>query len=345
VGEGHISSIEFRTGAIDEHGAIEVLEPAPLIRGTRHTPLFHKRVFEKKLQDLGTAPDLVEVALGALEDQFTMADLETTLSVLAARVATPFSQQIIHTIHWLASSNYRVTFPTDSDLSQRILVPGGPAESRGMEDARFVRFVDDDGSVRYYGTYTAYDGYNILPQLIETTDFEAFRVATLNGAAAVNKGVALFPRRIAGRFAALGRADGESNYLMMTDDVRSWDDAVRIQVPARRWELIQIGNAGAPLETEAGWLVITHGVGPLRQYALGAILLDLDDPSRVIGHLQEPLLEADEDERDGYVPNVVYSCGALLHDGNLVIAYGASDTSAKFATVPVASVLSALSEP
>lgn len=342
VGEGHISSIEFRTGEIDENGEIEVLEPSPLIRGTRQTPLFDKAVFTKKLEELGTEPDVVEVALVALEERFTMTDLEATLSMLADRVTTPVTQQIIHTIHWLASSNYQVTFAADSDLSQRILVPGGPAESRGMEDARFVRFVETDDSIRYYGTYTAYDGFNILPQLIETSDFETFRVATLNGSAAVNKGVALFPRRIAGRFVALGRSDGESNYLMMTDNVRFWDDAVRIQVPARSWELIQIGNAGAPIETEAGWLVITHGVGPMRQYALGAILLDLDEPSQVIGHLREPLLEADEGERDGYVPNVVYSCGAVLHDSNLIISYGASDTSARFATLSVDSVLSAL---
>lgn len=342
VGEGHISSIEFRTGEIDAQGEIEVIEPSPLIRGTRQTPLFDKAVFTKKLEELGTEPDLVELALGALEEHFTMTDLEATLSVLATRVGTPFTQQIIHTIHWLASSNYRVTFGADSDLSQRILVPGGPAESHGMEDARFVRFVDTDGSVRYYGTYTAFDGFNILPQLIETTDFETFRVATLNGSAAVNKGVALFPRRIAGRFVALGRSDGESNYLMMTDHVRFWDDAIRIQVPARSWELIQIGNAGAPIETEAGWLVITHGVGPMRQYALGAILLDIDEPSQVIGHLRDPLLEADEGERDGYVPNVVYSCGAVLHDSNLIIAYGASDTSTRFATLSVDAVLSAL---
>jgi predicted GH43/DUF377 family glycosyl hydrolase len=342
VGEGHISSIEFRTGEVDAQGAIEVIEPSPLVRGTRETPLFDKVVFAKKLEELGTEPALVEDALGALEDHFTMTDLEATLSTLAARVATPLTQKIVHTIHWLASSNYRVTFAADSDLSQRILVPGGPAESRGMEDARFVRFVDNDDTVRYYGTYTAFDGFDILPQLIETTDFETFRVATLNGSAAVNKGLAVFPRRIAGRFAALGRSDGESNYLMMTDNVRFWDDAVRIQVPARSWELIQIGNAGAPIETEAGWLVITHGVGPMRQYALGAILLDLDEPSHVIGHLPEPLLEADEGERDGYVPNVVYSCGAVLQDGNLIVAYGASDTSARFATLSVDSVLSAL---
>ncbi len=214
-----------------------------------------------------------------------------------------------------------------------------------MEDARFVQFTESDGSTSYYGTYTAFDGLSVLPQLIETSDFRNFRIASLNGSAAVNKGIALFPRRIEGHYAALGRSDGESNYLMTSDHVRFWEQADQIQVPARPWELIQIGNAGTPIETEAGWLVVTHGVGPMRQYALGAILLDIDEPSRVIGHLRDPLLVPNEDERDGYVPNVVYSCGSLIHESNLVIAYGASDTTAGFATVPVDALLEALTSP
>jgi predicted GH43/DUF377 family glycosyl hydrolase len=211
-----------------------------------------------------------------------------------------------------------------------------------MEDARFVRFTEPDGAVVYHATYTAYDGFNILPQLIETTDFARFHVTTLGGRFALNKGMALFPRRIGGRYAALSRFDGESNYLMLSDDVHRWDDAHRIQVPRRPWELLQIGNAGSPLETDRGWLVITHGVGPLRSYALGAILLDLDDPIRVIGHLPEPLLTPDDGERDGYVPNVVYSCGSVLHQGRVVIAYGAADTGTRFASVMADDLLDAL---
>lgn len=346
VGEGHISSIEFRTGEIGPGGEIEVAEPASLVSGTRATPLFDKTVFNAKLEELGTDGDLIHIALGSLPDQFTMADLDTVLSALEStpHVSTG-SQQMIHTMHWLASSNYEMTFGTDTDVSQRILAPSGPAESHGMEDARFVQFTESDGSTLYYGTYTAFDGFNVLPQLIETTDFRSFRIATLNGSSAVNKGIALFPRRIEGRYAALGRSDGESNYLMISDHVRFWEQADQIQVPARPWELIQIGNAGTPIETEAGWLVITHGVGPMRQYALGAILLDIDDPCRVIGHLRDPLLVPNEDERDGYVPNVVYSCGSLIHGSNLVVAYGASDTSAGFATVPVDALLEALTSP
>ena len=245
-------------------------------------------------------------------------------------------------MRWLASSNYELAFSEETDVSQRVLFPNGPAESRGMEDARFVRFIDPDGAAVYYATYTAFDGFNILPQLIETSDFLTFRIATLNGPAARNKGIAIFPRLVSGRYAALARSDGESNYFMQSDNMRFWHDAEQIQIPTRPWELMQIGNSGSPIETEAGWVVMTHGVGPMRSYALGAILLDIDDPSRVIGHLSEPLLVPDESEREGYVPNVVYSCGSLVHAGRLVIAYGASDTSTRFATVEVEALLTEL---
>jgi predicted GH43/DUF377 family glycosyl hydrolase len=344
VSEGHISSIEFRSGVVDPTGDVDVASPAPPMSGVRQTPLFNKRVFERKLEGLGADRELVGHALGGLGDTFTMENLEVALAALDDRMSTPSVQQIVHVVHWLASSNYKVAFPSSSDISQRVLTPTGAAESRGMEDARFVRFTESDGSVTYYGTYTAFDGSNILPQLIETADFETFRIATLNGQAAVNKGMALFPRRVGGNLAALGRSDGESNYLMVSDDVRFWHEADQIQVPARPWELIQIGNAGAPLETEAGWLVITHGVGPMRRYVLGAILLDIDEPAHVIGHLREPLLAPDEEEAYGYVPNVVYSCGALVHQGQLVIAYGASDTFATFASVSLDTLLAALTD-
>ena len=346
VGEGHISSIEFRTGQIDASGAVDIGAPWPLIHGSRETPLFDKHVFREKLTELGADAGLLEVVLGPLDEQFTMEDLDSILTDHASSPSsTRMAQHLLHTIHWLASSNYRVTFAADSHISQRILTPNGPAESNGMEDARFVRFTDTDGSTTYYATYTAFDGFTVLPQLIETEDFRTFRVATLNGTAAVNKGLALFPRRVGGQYMAIGRSDGESNFLISTDHVRFWNHARRIQMPARPWEIIQIGNAGAPLETEAGWLLITHGVGPMRQYALGAVLLDIDEPNRIIGHLAEPLLVPEEGERDGYVPNVVYSCGSLIHEGNVVIGYGAADRSTRFATVPLDSLLSALTAP
>ncbi len=344
IGEGHISSIEFRTGVLGPGGDLEVEPPGVPMTGHRQSPTFDKPMFTAKLTEMGATDDLAFRTLSSLKDQFTMADLDDALADLARHEAASNAvQHVTQVMQWLASSNYKVAFPPESDLSQRVLFPSGPSENRGMEDARLTRFVEPDGSVVYYAPYTAYDGFNILPQLIQTTDFRTFRIATLNGPAAANKGIAIFPRLIAGRYAALGRTDGENNFLMLSDHIRFWHDAERIQVPTRPWELMQIGNAGPPLETEAGWLVITHGVDPMRRYALGAVLLDLDDPSRVIGHLRDPLLVPNEQERDGYVPNVVYSCGSIIHDNHLVIAYGASDTSTSFATVPVDALLSALS--
>jgi predicted GH43/DUF377 family glycosyl hydrolase len=251
-------------------------------------------------------------------------------------------RKVTRTIHWLASSNYESVFDIETSLSERILFPAGPTESHGLEDARFVRFVDDDGTVTYFATYTAYDGFQILPQLIETKDFVSFRTSTLNGRAAVNKGIALFPRKIDGEFVALGRLDGENNYVMRSDNVRFWHDSQTLQIPEQPWELTQLGNAGSPLETEAGWLVITHGVGPLRRYVLGAILLDLQDPTRVIGRLREPLLAPLDEERDGYVPNVVYSCGALIANDLLMLPFGYSDMGTGIATLRVDDLLSAL---
>jgi predicted GH43/DUF377 family glycosyl hydrolase len=342
IGEGHVSSIEFRTGVLGPGGEIKFATPGVPAIGNRRSPVFDKALFSAKLEELGAGDGLIDQTLGRLDDKFTMAQLDASLAEVGRREASHEVQHVIQVMHWLASSNYELTFPPHSEVSQRVLYPSGPTESQGMEDARLVRFVESDGSVLYYATYTAFDGFSILPQLIETMDFETFRIATLNGPAARNKGIAIFPRRVAGAYAALARCDGESNYLMLSDHVRFWHDAERIQLPDRPWELMQIGNAGAPIETEAGWLVITHAVGPMRQYSLGAILLDIDDPRLVIGHLRQPLLVPDESERDGYVPNVVYSCGSLIHGDHLVIAYGASDTSTTFATAPVDALLAAL---
>lgn len=248
-------------------------------------------------------------------------------------------------LHWLAASNYESSFPHEVELSERILFPAGPTESSGMEDARFVRFIHEDGEVTYFATYTAYDGYQILPQLIETKDLLNFRMATLNGAAAKNKGIALFPRKVAGRFAAMARLDNENNFFMTTGDVRFWHESQIIQTPKRPWELMHLGNCGSPLETDAGWLVITHGVGAMRQYSIGAILLDLEDPSRVIGSLQEPLLEPNADERDGYVPNVVYSCGSVIVGERLILPYGFSDSGTGIATLSVSDLTAELLSP
>jgi predicted GH43/DUF377 family glycosyl hydrolase len=199
-----------------------------------------------------------------------------------------------------------------------------------------VRFVYETGAVTYFATYTAFDGFSILPQLIETADFLKFRIRTMSGRYARNKGLALFPRRIAGRYAMLARHDQQNLYLMYSDDVRTWNESRPLLGPRLTWGLVKIGNCGSPIETPAGWLVLTHGVGPVREYMLGAVLLDLEDPGRVIGELEEPLLVPDESEREGYVPNVVYTCGAMVHGEHLVLPYGFADLGTRFAVVNLA---------
>jgi predicted GH43/DUF377 family glycosyl hydrolase len=344
IGEGHISSIEFRSGVIDAHGCIVMDESSPYATTARHrAPIYEKAMFRTKLTELRSFTEISARVLDALPERFTLDALEEAIrDVDRLHASSSTATQATRTMHWLASSNYESSFAPDSSISERIIFPAGPTESHGMEDARFVRFIYDDGRVTYFATYTAFDGYQILPQLIETADFVSFRIATLNGACARNKGMALFPRMIDGRYVALSRLDNENNLLMSSDNVHFWHESEKIQVPVYPWELIQLGNAGSPLETEAGWLVITHGVGPFRRYSLGAILLDIEDPSRVIGHLAEPLLVPADDERDGYVPNVVYSCGSMIAGETLVLPYGFSDVGTRIATVPLDDLLARL---
>jgi predicted GH43/DUF377 family glycosyl hydrolase len=344
IGEGHLSSIQFRSGIIDGQGRIALDETSKYARTATHRPpTYEKALFRVKLTELDSYTGAAERVLDALPEHFTFEQLEASRrEVEHASAHDPAVLLATRTVHWLASSNYESTFHAESTVSERVIFPSGPTESQGMEDARFVRFTYEDGSVTYFATYTAYDGYRILPQLIETRDFISFRVSTLNGSSAVNKGIALFPRKIGGAFVALGRLDNENNHLIRSPNVRFWHDRETLQEPKEAWELIQLGNCGSPLETEAGWVVITHGVGPFRRYCLGALLLDLDDPSRVIGRLRQPLLGPAEDERDGYVPNVLYSCGAMLHAGLVVLPYGFSDVGARIATLRVDDLLSAL---
>jgi predicted GH43/DUF377 family glycosyl hydrolase len=344
IGEGHISSIEFRSGVIDAGGQIEMEAPSRhASTARRRAPVYEKDIFHSKLDELQAYNEIAATVLGALPDRFTLDQLETVIREVDQQHGhRADAAHATRTIHWLASSNYESSFAPNSNLSERVLFPAGPTESHGMEDARFVRFTRDDGTVTYFALYTAFDGYQILPQLIETADFVTFRIATLNGASAKNKGIALFPRMIDGRYAALSRLDNENNFLMWSDNVRFWHQSEVIQTPQRPWEITQLGNCGSPLETEAGWLVITHGVGAMRQYALGAILLDKEEPARVIGHLAEPLLESADDERDGYVPNVVYSCGSMISGGLLVLPYGFSDVGTRIATIRLDDLLAAL---
>jgi predicted GH43/DUF377 family glycosyl hydrolase len=344
IGEGHVSSIEFRSGVINASGGIVFEEPSGYAgTGTRSPPLYDKSMFRARLNEMDASDEMAGLVIDPLPDRFDLHQLEAAIATVEdERGLRRLSNPTCRTIHWLATSNYVLVFAPESSLSERVIFAGSAIESHGLEDARFVRFTDDDGSVTYYATYTAYDGFRVLPQLIETKDFASFRIATLSGMCAQNKGAALFPRKIDGRYAALSRYDGENNYVMRSDSVRIWETADRIESPQFPWQLARIGNCGSPLETEAGWLVITHGVGPFRSYSLGAILLDIDDPCRVIGQLDQPLLAWLEDEREGYVPNIVYSCGAMIHGDELILPYGFSDMATRIAKVPLDALLATL---
>ena len=243
---------------------------------------------------------------------------------------------------WLINSNYEINFHPHHRISERVIFPVSENESRGIEDARFVQFFDDDGEVTYYATYSAYNGFKILPQLLETKDFIKFNILTLNGRAIQNKGLALFPRKIDGSYIMLSRQDGENNRIMFSDNIHFWQESEILQEPTRPWEFIQIGNCGSPLETDKGWIVLTHGVGPMREYCIGAMLLDRENPAKIIARLEEPLLTPYEEEREGYVPNVVYTCGAIIHNNELVIPYGMSDTMSGIATVGVSELINCM---
>jgi predicted GH43/DUF377 family glycosyl hydrolase len=343
VGEGHLSSIEFRTGTISPESEISIEEPGRFLDTGRSRAVDYDRdLFQEKLAELGHEDENAHFLWSLLPPRFGMGELDAAVDELSLQqAARGDSVALIDWVRWMAASNYEVEFDKQHALSERVLWPSGPAESHGMEDARFVRF--SDGADRaYYATYTAFDGRRVASHLLETADFRTFTVSQLSGAATGNKGMALFPRRIGGRYAALSRHDRESNAITYSDDRHRWDPAVTIHAPTRPWELVQLGNCGSPIETPAGWLVFTHGVGPMREYAIGAILLDLDEPERLISALPEPLLMADESERDGYVPNVVYSCGSILHGEMVVLPYACSDSSVRIATVDFARLLERL---
>lgn len=346
TGEGHISSIEFRTGVISASGDIGVHEVSRYVTvpGVLTNPSYRKGIFAMKLHEMGFDNDSATAVLAPLSETFTRSDLSNAVDHV--RHETPSSpgdlERTMECIQWLADSNYELLFPSQLALSERIIFPVSNNESNGIEDARFVQFREEDGSLMYYATYTAYNGRAILPQLIETEDFLHFRILTLNGSAAQNKGMALFPRRINGRYAMLSRHDDENLYVMFSDNPHYWSDPHILLRPAEAWDTIKLGNCGSPIETEAGWLLITHGVGPMRKYCIGAALLDLHDPGKVIGRLREPLLSPIASERDGYVPNVVYSCGSLVHGGQLILPYAMSDKATAIATVPIDALLELL---
>jgi len=346
TGEGHISSITFRTGYLGADGNITINAPTRYCLEPAQVPntSYEKGLFDRQLHEQGLAGDFSREALQGLGDSFTLAELRRSVlaTVKHLRARDEERQSAARKILMLAQSNYEVQFTPDTRLSERVLFPTTPSQSNGIEDARFVLFHDEDGTGTYYATYTAYDGKLILPQFIETPDFLHFKFITLNGPSVQNKGMALFPRKINGRYAMLGRQDSENLYMMYSDHLHFWHKTQLLLKPKFPWEFVQLGNCGSPIETDAGWLVLSHGVGPMRKYCIGAFLLDRDDPARVIGRLREPLIKPDENEREGYVPNVVYSCGSLLRARQLIIPYAMSDYATTFATLPLDDVLAAM---
>jgi len=382
TGEGHISSVVFRSGILDRHNNLTIepvgkmlAEADKIIRNT-----YHKKGFRKKLEEMHdqgtTIPpavvDVVEIQepenvistaisekkeemkdhvkvispdfiLDKLGETFTYGELMRNLGIaIKDTTLTENHIKIINQMMWLASAHYEIHFSIDSAISERVIFPISATEQRGIEDARFVKFIDDNDEVTYYATYTAYDGIAILPKLISTTDFYDFKILPINGEIAHNKGMALFPRKINGKFAMLCRIDGVNNYIAYSDKINIWRNAKIIQRPKYPWELVQLGNSGSPIETNEGWLVITHAVGSMREYTLGASLYELENPEIEIGRLKEPLMVPNEDEREGYVPNVIYSCGSTIHNEDLIIPYAMSDHASTYATVNLKELLDEL---
>jgi len=348
TGEGHISSIEFRSGKIDSEGNMD-LDP---ISNYVETPelcqykLYDKHLFGLKLTEMTASNEVTSHMLGELGEVFTFDQLQGKIAKLqsASDFDPDHKRDAIDMAMWLARSNYEIKFRYDRRISERVIFPVSENESKGIEDARFVHFTDDDDSVTYYATYTAYNGFVILPQLITTKDFITFKVNTLNGKAVQNKGMALFPRKIDGKYVMLSRQDGVNNHIMFSENIHFWQESEIIQTPTHPWEFIQIGNCGSPIETDEGWLLLTHGVGAMRKYSIGIELLDLNDPSRIIGRLDEPILVPTDGEREGYVPNVVYSCGAMIHNDELVIPFAIADQRTSVAMISVPEVLSLMNQ-
>lgn len=337
TGEGHISSIVFRSGTIDKNflfnfdSVSEFVETPAMV----HDPLYDNNLFQLKLEDLKAWNDTSQTIMSKLPGFFTYSELKLSIQEVYINPDFKTDHWTINVINWIADSNYKVKFDEETAVCERVIFPVSSNESKGIEDARFVKFIHDDGAETYYATYTAYNGHSILSQLIETKDFLTFNIITLNGEGVRNKGMALFPRKVNGKYAMLSRQDGESNYIMFSDNLHFWHSATLIQKPQQPWEFVQIGNCGSPIETDKGWLVLTHGVGSMRQYSIGVILLDINDPTKVIARLEEPLLSPNEKEREGYVPNVLYSCGSMKIEETLIIPYAMSDISSGIATVNI----------
>jgi len=345
TGEGHISSVVFRSGILDRNNDLTVepvgkmLAEADIIKQS----VYYKKSFKEKLIEIQDEKNAISASfiLDKLGDSFTYDELMRGLNE-AKQSQVLFSELLINQMMWLASTHYEIDFSIDSAISERVIFPISPTEKNGIEDARFVKFKDDNGDVTYYATITADDGVTIMPKLIKTTDFYHFKVLPMYGEIVRNKGMALFPRKINGKFAMLCRIDGVSNFIAYSDKINIWHEAKLIQKPKYPWELLQIGNAGSPIETEAGWLVITQAVGPMKKCVISASLFELNNPENEIGRLEVPLIMPNESEREGSVPNVIFSCGSIIHNEDLIIPYAMSDHSSTYATVNLKELLNEL---
>jgi predicted GH43/DUF377 family glycosyl hydrolase len=349
TGEGHISSIVFRTGVLDRDCHLTLEPTGKMLEEAEHIQrhVYQKESFAHKLDEMLGAGGIIPPALimDKLNEEFTYRELCDCIDETRKTLHLASDKEVLfNQITWLASSHYELEFSLDTNISERVIFPVSVNERNGIEDARFVKFRDDSGECKYYATYTAYDGHTILPKMLETSDFYHFKVSPLHGEISVNKGMALFPRKIKGKYAMLCRLDGYNNYIAYSDQLTIWREAKLLQQPKFPWEFIQIGNGGSPIETEEGWLVITHGVGPMREYVLGASLFDLHRPEKEIGRLKSPLLMPNAKEREGYVPNVVYSCGSMVHNDHLIIPYAMSDYASTYATIHLEELLQELKD-
>ncbi len=344
IGEGHRSSIGFRTGVIDATGSVTIDVAHPrLTAGTHCESKLEHMAFIGLLERAGDYGENAHYVLEALGDSFSVGEMEERLTrLIHDRDTYRHAEQTAEHFRAIAERNYKVRYPIDSHESERILWPFAAAEWRGMEDARFTRAEWTPGQPTFVATYTAFDGTDISQQLIETGDFTTFDISPVSGPAAEGKGLAIFPKKIDGWYVALSRSDFETNSIAMSHHLEYWEKSEVLQRPTRSWELIQLGNSGAPIETEAGWLVLTHAVGPMRTYTLGAMLLDRHDPMRVLSVLDEPLLAPLPHERNGYVPNVVYSCGSMKAGNNLMIPFGIADQSIGVAVARIDELLERL---
>ncbi len=347
TGEGHISSIVFRTGLLDKNNNLTVEPVGRMLEEAQHIRkhVYEKASFKSKLDEMKDIHSLIPsgIILDQLNDQFTYGQLRDCIKKASHTLhLASYKEILFNQIMWLAKSHYELDFSLDTNISERVIFPVSENEKNGIEDARFVQFKEDNGETIYYATYTAYDGTTILPKMLGTRDFYHFKILPLHGEIARNKGMALFPRKINGKYVMLCRLDGFNNYIAYSDDINIWRKAKLLQQPKFPWEFIQIGNGGSPIETSEGWLMITHGVGPMREYTLGASLFDLENPEKEIGRLKNPLLVPNAEEREGYVPNVVYSCGSMVHNDELIIPYAMSDYASTYATVNLSELLNEL---